>query len=75
VPPGVTVRLNVRADCRGYLIDRLLDVVESDATENGVRVRHLSGQLPLDAAAPANDLILFFDPPPQPPPEPAGDKR
>jgi cytochrome c len=64
LPAGASARLRVRADCRGYLIDRLLELEETaEDLPNGTRVRHVSGLLPLDANAPANELILFFDAP------------
>jgi hypothetical protein len=67
LPSGWTISVAVQADCVGYFPERLQDVVDVEVTfDGGAKGRSLSAAVPLDAALPRNDLMLFFRPPPEP---------
>ena len=63
VPEGTQVFLSLRAEVEGgYLIERLLDLVEEDErTPDGRTRRRMSGRLPLDSQASTNEIIFFFE--------------
>lgn len=67
LPSGWTISVAVQADCVGYFPERLVGVKDVEATfADGSKGRSLTASVPLDAALPLNDLMLFFRPPPEP---------
>ena len=67
IPAGQSISVAVQAECVGYLMDRLSVVEDRETTlGDGSKGRHLSARVPLDSAAPRNELMLFFRPLPDP---------
>ena len=62
IPEDVSLRLHMRVACEGYLINRLLDVVETPLEDDALGRRlALDAQLPLDRGQPANEIIFFYE--------------
>ncbi|MEO6711784.1 MAG: hypothetical protein ABI054_13810 [Planctomycetota bacterium] len=67
IPAGQTISIAIQAECVGYLMERLSNVEDREANfPDGSQGRSLSASVPLDAAAPRNELMLFFKPAPEP---------
>jgi hypothetical protein len=67
LPEGWSVSVAIQADCTGYLMERLTAVEEQEISlPDGSKGRRISGQVPLDAATPRNELMLFFPAFPEP---------
>ena len=66
IPAGQSISVAVRAECVGYLMERLTAVEEHELSfADGTKGRSLSARVPLDASAPRNELLLFFRPAPE----------
>jgi len=67
LPEGLRVSVAFKADCTGYLMERLTGVEDQEQVlADGSKGRRVSGQVPLEAATPRNELMLFFPPLPEP---------
>ncbi len=63
LPAGASLSVAVRAQCVGYLMERLVDVEDREVQlPDGGKGRQVSGKLPLSREQPRNDLMLFFRP-------------
>ena len=61
LPEGARVALTVKADCTGYLMERLTGVEDQEILlPDGSKGRRILGHVPLETATPRNELILFF---------------
>jgi len=66
LPQGANLSVAIRAECAGYLMERLVDVEDSEVQlADGAKGRRVSGKLPLNSEQPRNDLMLFFRPAPE----------